>query len=262
MIVVTSPGPAEGKTTTALNLAAALAETGRSVIVVNADFRRPAITRALVSGRRPALPGLASIGRVPAEDYLIGTDVDNVQLLDLAPLSATAGDLTRATVRMLGRVRQLAEVVIIDTPPLAVTTEALEFVPLADVVLLVAKAGATSAESAERAGELVRFAGASKVGVTITAAGLPRLRGGRYYDYYSKNFEEPEGGRRSRRRNPADAAEQDADFRPASHALDDLVGDRHPTASTSHATETTGDPLLDVDLDSFFDDDPPNTTGR
>jgi hypothetical protein len=69
-------------------------------------------------------------------------------------------------------------------PPLAVTTEALEFVPVANVVVLVGRMGRTPTTAAERAGELIRFGGAEQIAVALTDTGSARLRRNSYYDYY------------------------------------------------------------------------------
>ena len=185
VVLVTSPSPAEGKTTTAANLAAAFAETGRSVVVVNADFRRPTITEVLVSGPRPALPaGLAGIERLSPTDFLTQTTVPGVQLLDLSPLRGTPGDLTRATVRLVNDLARLVDVVVIDTPPLAVTTEALEFAPIADVMVLIGRIGRTNTGSAARAAELARFGGTQQLAIALTDTGSTGLRRNHYYGYY------------------------------------------------------------------------------
>ena len=133
-ILVTSPGPAEGKTTIAVNLAAAFAETGRSVVVVNADFRRPLASKILTD-ERPPLPAAstASTGSTRRSSSS-PTKIPGVALLDLSPLGGTPGDLTRATVRLVTALAERVDVLVIDTPPLVVTTEALEFVPASKVV--------------------------------------------------------------------------------------------------------------------------------
>ena len=184
VIVVTSPSPAEGKTTTAVNLVAAFAETGRRSVIVNADFRRP-IASGFVLDERPPLPaGIAGIERLDPEAFLTRTSVPGVELLDLSPLGASPGDLTRATYRLVDALRTRVDVIVIDTPPLAVTTEALEFVPLADVVVLMGRVGRTSTASAQRAGELVRFGGAAHLAIALADSGSGRGRRNSYYDYY------------------------------------------------------------------------------
>ena len=63
---------------------------------------------------------------------------------------------------------------MIDTPPLVVTTEALEFVPVSKVVLLVGRIGRTATAAAERAGELARFGGAEQIAVALNDTGSMR----------------------------------------------------------------------------------------
>lgn len=197
-ILVTSPSPAEGKTTTSVNLASAFAETGRSVIIVNSDFRRPMATSAVVDQERPPLPaGLAGLDRLDAAEFLTPTKLPGVDLLDLSPLGGTPGDLTRATLKLVRELETRVDVIIIDTPPLGVTTEALEFVPVAKVVVLVGRLGHTATTAAERAGELVRFGDAEQVAVTLTDTGSASARRNNYYEYYRD--QDDSGGRKSRR---------------------------------------------------------------
>jgi Mrp family chromosome partitioning ATPase len=194
-VLVTSPSPAEGKTTIAVNLAAAFAETGRSVVVVNSDFRRPVASNIVAAEDRPPLPaGLAGIDRLDATAFLVPSKIPGVALLDLSPLGGSPGDLTRATVRLVNELVNRVDVVVIDTPPLAVTTEALEFVPASKVVVLVGRIGRTSMAAAQRAGELARFGGAEQIAVTITDTGTSRLRRNHYYNYYGDSG----SGRRAR----------------------------------------------------------------
>ncbi len=216
-ILVTSPSPTEGKTTIAVNLAAAFAETGRSVVVVNADFRRPLASKILTDERPPLPAGLPGIDRLDPSAFLAPTKVPGVGLLDLSPLSGTPGDLTRATVRLVTALAERVDVLVIDTPPLIVTTEALEFVPAAKVVVLVARIGRTTTAAAQRAGELARFGGARQVAVAMNDTGSTRLRRQTYYDYY--------GGRRSpRHETPAAKPAPDAADVP-DEASDRVGGD-------------------------------------
>ncbi|MGA9275670.1 hypothetical protein, partial [Ilumatobacter sp.] len=183
VLLVTSPSPSEGKTTTAVNLAAAFAETGRRTIVVNADFRRPIITSILTDDTMTLPAGLAGIDRLDPEAFLTPTTMPGVELLDLSSLGGSPGDLTRGTYRLVAALSDRVDVIVIDTPPLAVTTEALEFVPLAQVVLLVGRVGRTATSDAQRAGELVRFGGAEHLAIAITDAGSARSKSNGYYDY-------------------------------------------------------------------------------
>lgn len=220
VIVVTSPSPAEGKTTTAVNLATAFAETGRRSVIVNADFRRP-VASGIVLEERPPLPaGIAGIDRLDPEEFLTRTLVPGVELLDLSSLGASPGDLARATYRLVEALANRVDALVIDTPPLAVTTEALEFVPLADLVVLLARVGHTTTAAAQRAGELVRFGGAERQAIVLSDVGSGRRRRNSYYDSYY-------GGRWRKRRDKVaePVIVDDASPKEAALATSDLPGD-------------------------------------
>ena len=140
-----------------------------------------------------------------------------VDLLDLSPIGASPGDITRATVRLVAALRDRIDVILIDTPPLAVTTEALEFVPGAEVVVLVGRMGRTTVEPAKRAGELTRFGGAEQIAVVLTVTGSAHLRRKRYYDYYGKRRAAPE--RKTAEEHIRVAADDTGESRPNVEAL-------------------------------------------
>ena len=184
VIVVSSPSPGDGKTTTAANLAAAFAETCQRVVVVNADFRHPRIGKFFVDGTQPdLLTNLESFEGVGPEHFLRRTTNPSIRMVDLASLNAPPGELTRATTRIVAGLRPWVDVIIIDTPPLAVTAEALEFMHLASLALVIGRVGRTRVRSAQRAGELMVFAGATTISVALTDTGSPTRGRGQYYKY-------------------------------------------------------------------------------
>jgi Mrp family chromosome partitioning ATPase len=198
VVLVTSASPSEGKTTTAANLAAAFAETGRSVIVVNADFRRPRISEFFTAIRpRPAV-AFGSIDNVRPETLLVDSDVPGVRILDLSTLGAPAGALARATRRLVESLRERVDVIIIDSPPLLVSAEALEFIPIANVAMLSARIGRSRVDGAKRAGELVHFGGVEKVAVVLNEAKSQSGHHGRYYRYYGTEVEPRQRVRRAK----------------------------------------------------------------
>ena len=184
VIVVSSPSPGDGKTTTAANLAAAFAETFRRVVVVNADFRHPRIGKFFVDPSQPdLLADLQNFDGVGPEHFLRRTIHPSIRMVDLASLNAPPGELTRATTRIVAGLRPWVDVIIIDTPPLAVTAEALEFMHLASLALVIGRVGRTRVRSAQRAGELMVFAGATTISVALTDTGRPTRGRGQYYKY-------------------------------------------------------------------------------
>ncbi len=187
VIVVTSPGAGEGKTTTVAHLASMLAEIGRSVIVVSADLRRPRLHEYF---DRPGAPGLvdvlAAASRPPAFDKLDqATSVRGVRLVPSGPAVESPGSLLEHAGALLQGVRVLADFVLVDSPPLLVANDAVELARHADGVLLVARAGKTPVEAAERSAEQLGRLEIPVVGAVLvgseTASGASRYYRDRYY---------------------------------------------------------------------------------
>ncbi|MCX7620327.1 MAG: hypothetical protein N2037_05705 [Acidimicrobiales bacterium] len=175
VILVTSPGPAEGKTTTVANLAAVFAEADYKVFVLNCDFRRPQMHRYLgspdVTGEivDTAVPGVALVNHV----------------FDDEP-HANPAEVLAAQRFFIQRARADYDVILLDTAPLLATNDAADILPEADQVVLVGRVGRTTKEAADRAAELLDRHKAPTVGVVLTAAS--ERAGGRYYYYEAKSY--------------------------------------------------------------------------
>ena len=182
VIMVTSPGPSEGKTTTAANMAAILGETGRSVIVINCDFRRPRIHLYL---------GAPEGGR-----QVIETRVPNVKLVTQVldnPHDANPAEVVAVQRQVIRNAREMFDIVLLDTAPLLTTNDATEVLAVADQVVVVAKTGKTHKEAADRAAELLERRGGPVVGVVLV--GATDVPTSRYYYYGdTPDREEPEPG--------------------------------------------------------------------
>jgi capsular exopolysaccharide synthesis family protein len=186
-VLVTSPGPSEGKTTVVANLAATLAEMGRKVLVLSCDFHRPAV-HALFS--LPNDRGLADVLTSDTEGPLLDgivkpTAFPNVEVVVSGKAPSSASELLSSD-RMrtaLDEARGLADVILLDTPPVLVASDATYLLPEVDAVLIVARAAHTEADLAERASELLHRMGAPVRGVVLNqATETPRPRGaGKYY---------------------------------------------------------------------------------
>lgn len=150
--VVVSPGPGDGKTSLATNLAAAFVETGQRTIVVNTDFRRPRLSKAVEA--QPHAPYPYTLGDLDVLDpktLLSRGDEPGLLLMDLASIEGSAGELVRATATMVPALTAISDTVVIDTSPVGATAEVLDIVPHADVIIMVVRLGHTSIASARRA---------------------------------------------------------------------------------------------------------------
>jgi Mrp family chromosome partitioning ATPase len=171
VVLVTSPGPSEGKTTTVANLAAVFAEADYKVFVLNCDFRRPQMHRNL---------GTADVAGEIVDTAIPGVSLVNHVLKDES--NANPADVLAAQREFIRSARDNFDVILLDTAPLLATNDAADILPEADQVILVGRAGRTTKEAADRAAELLDRRKAPIVGVVLTAAS--EGVGGRYYYYY------------------------------------------------------------------------------
>ena len=192
-LVITSAGPLEGKTTTAANLAAALGETDRRVLVFDCDFRRPGIHKLF--GFDGEARGLAEALESTEESVLDGivvtTDVEGVSFVPSGRPHAQPSELFSSMnlARAFEEAKRLADIVIVDTPPILTVSDAAYILPQADGVLVVARAGRTTSEVATRTVELLGRLGTPVLGVALNwAEETIRPKGNRsYYRSYPSN---------------------------------------------------------------------------
>ena len=192
VILVTSPLPREGKSTTVASLAASMAETGRKVLVCNADFRAPQVHKAF--GLEPG-PGLTDLlsgrkGVYRLADIVHPTSVPGVSFVHSGSQVDDAAELiARRGADILEEARSLADVVLLDTAPLLVVSDASELLPAVDAVVMVARVGQTSRDSARRSYELLDRAGIPVLGVVLVGARSPMSY------YYGGHYGAPHGSR-------------------------------------------------------------------
>jgi len=185
-ILVTSPLPREGKTTTCLNLGVSFALSRASTLVIELDLRKPSLARRL---GLPEDLGVASYlsGECQLCDLIRPTGIPNLSLLPAGPASPDAPELLGARLmrEAFSVFPKLFNYVLIDSPPLLAVTDALLVAPQVDGVLLVTSGGDTSRDAVQAARDLLLSAGAKLLGVLINGADK-RYRGySHYYTYYS-----------------------------------------------------------------------------
>jgi capsular exopolysaccharide synthesis family protein len=197
-ILVTGPGPSEGKSTVVANLAAAFAEVGKKVLVLSCDLHRPTIhtlfgvpnSRGLTDALRSQLDGHAIVN---GQGWR--TAMGNVRLLPSGQIPEKPGELLASPLmrQVIAEAREVADLVLIDTAPILAASDATHLFPLVDAVVVVGRAGRTTTVSAQRTSELLLRLGAPVVGAALNGSTEARLPRG-YYGYYS------DGQRRSRQR--------------------------------------------------------------
>jgi tyrosine-protein kinase len=186
MIVVTSPSTGDGRTVTAIDLAAALAETGRSVVLVDGDLRTGAMAGQLDLGsamsEAAGSRGLSTflIGEHGLADALIdGVDLngETVTYLPAGPTPPRPGELWAAdrVSTLFRKLRETFDYVIVDTPPLSDYSDGVIAVAHCDGALVLTRIGHTTSKSLRRAIQVLDAANATIIGTVVTCEPVTRI---------------------------------------------------------------------------------------
>lgn len=186
VLVVTSAVPGEGKTMTSTNLAVALAQTGRTVLIIDADLRRPRVASTL--GVDPAI-GLttALVGKARIEDAIQVHEPSGLHVLasGAKPPNPTEILQSRVTHDLIRRLRQSYDMIIIDAPPLLPVADASVLATLSDGAILVVRHGQTTRDQVTEAVNRVAQVGGRLSGVVVNMV-AKRAIGSYYYYYYEE----------------------------------------------------------------------------
>lgn len=213
-IMVTSAVEQEGKSTTVANLAVAFARAGRHVVLVDLDLRRPFLYEFFALDPRPGLTDVA-LGEVGLEDALAAiskaptstSSVDRgrpaffsnggqraegegvLELLTTGPLPPDAGEFvgTRVLAGILAELRERADIVLIDAPPMLHVGDAMTLSAQVDALMVVTRFGVVRRPMLAELRRLLEASPAEKLGFVVTAADLEKGDGYRYgygYEYY------------------------------------------------------------------------------
>lgn len=182
VLVVTSAQRAEGKSTTAVNFALAMAEQGKNVLLVDADLRRPSI--ASVTGTEGSV-GLTTvlIGQASIDDVTQQWGMPTMHLLNAGALPPNPLQLldSDAMFALIVELRRRYDVVIFDSPPLLPVSDAAVLAKHADGAIVTVTAGRTRRRQLQLALETLEVAAADVLGIIVT-----RAKSGRGATYYQR----------------------------------------------------------------------------
>ncbi|MCQ1951077.1 polysaccharide biosynthesis tyrosine autokinase [Arthrobacter sp. zg-Y859] len=189
LMLVTSSLPAEGKSTTAINLAIAMAQAGQRVVLVDADLRRPTAADYLGLEGRAGLT-TALIGAASVEDLLQPWGDDELYVLTSGQIPPNPSELlgSGSMSRLLGQLELEFDVVIIDAPPLIPVTDASVLAQMVGGVVLVVGANKVKTQDLEKSIGSLNLVGANVVGIVLNLLPTkgPDAYAHSYYSYGSK----------------------------------------------------------------------------
>jgi polysaccharide biosynthesis transport protein len=185
-IVVTSNSPQEGKSTVAINLSIAIAQSGKRTLLIDADMRRPRLHKSFGITNDNGLSNLI-IGNQKLQDCIVGTEVEGLEILPCGPIPPNPAELlhTENFRTVLKDLKQQYDQIIFDSPPVSPVTDAMILGSILDGVVFIAHAGKTSIPAARRSKRRLEDVGGRILGIVLNNVDLEgRSRSGYYDDQY------------------------------------------------------------------------------
>jgi polysaccharide biosynthesis transport protein len=184
-LLVTSAGPAEGKTTVACCIAVAMAQAGQRVVIVDCDLRRPRLHRVFHKSSDVGVTTALLDEELPDEETM-RTDIPNLSVVPAGPIPPNPAELFHSErfKTLLQRLSARFDRVIIDSPPIVAVTDAAILCTLVDGIVLVARAFKTQRDLARHGVRSLIDVGGKAAGVVLNAVDLDRQEY-RYYHYYA-----------------------------------------------------------------------------
>jgi len=180
-LLVASPMPDDGKSTTLANLAVTLAQSGHTTILVDADLRRPTQHTLWGLSNERGLTSIMLDSSLRDAPPLQASGVDQLSILTSGPTPPNPADLlgSKQMEALIALLKTRAEYVLFDAPPVLAVTDAPLLASKLDGVLLVVKAGTTRRDQAERARDILQRIHVRIVGAVLNNA--PRESSGTGY---------------------------------------------------------------------------------
>jgi capsular exopolysaccharide synthesis family protein len=181
-IVVTSPEPSDGKTTTAANLAIVLAQQGKKVILVEADLRKPSVHYVFNASN---LDGLTTVltKEISLEMAISRTQIPNLDILTSGPIPPNPSELlgSIAMEMVMEELNDSYEYIVFDTPPILAVIDSQVLSNKCDGVVIVVASGKTQRDRAVKAIDLLEKAKSHLLGVVVN--GVNAKKNGYYGEY-------------------------------------------------------------------------------
>lgn len=185
-LVVTSCIPSEGKTLVAANLAVVLAQSGKRTLLVDTDLRRPSLHKLFAIENKQGFSTLALDAERNAAEVIQTTNIPNLWLLPSGPLPPNPAELlgSQRVDRLVSDLRQMADYVVFDSPPVGPVTDAVVLSKKVDATLLVVQTGKIRKDMLDKILSSLNRVGANVVGIALNRIRPNDLGSYAYYYYY------------------------------------------------------------------------------
>ena len=187
VIVITSPGAGEGKTTTVANLAATIAQTGQRVIAISCDLRKPRLHGFFGLSNEVGLSSILTGTATLAEAVQTPEGIDTLRIIASGPVPANPAELlgSQEMTDVIDELRFHADFILLDAPPVLAVSDPLILGPRSDGILVVADAQTTARSAASHSREQLEQVGCNIIGCVLNNFDPNQIR---YYPYQNAYY--------------------------------------------------------------------------
>nr|WP_233129705.1 CpsD/CapB family tyrosine-protein kinase [Salimicrobium humidisoli] len=180
---VTSPGPGEGKSTTAANLAVVFSEQGKRVILIDADMRKPTLHYTFSSNNGVGLSTYLAGQKTSVTNVIQETAVENLDIITSGPVPPNPAELLggSSVKTLMNELKSTYDLIIFDTPPVLSVTDSQLLAPHTEGVVLVVRSRKTRKEEANKAKEVLLHSQARILGAVLNGNEMGRRKKNYYY---------------------------------------------------------------------------------
>jgi len=189
VVQVTSPSPGDGKTTLAANLAVSIANSGRKVLLLDADFRRPRVHRYFALGSDVGASSIIA-GEAELPEAIRQGPVENLWVITSGPKLQHPADLLTSSrfKELIDVLREQYEFVIVDSPPLLAVTDPASIAPRVDAVLMVIRLTKNARHATRHALDILNALEAKVMGIVVNGIGKGNVYGRYGYNSYRYGY--------------------------------------------------------------------------
>ncbi|SHK36966.1 capsular exopolysaccharide family [Anaerobranca californiensis DSM 14826] len=182
-ILVTSSGPAEGKSTTISNLAVTMVNMGHKVLLIDADFRKPQIHKIFNLSNDVGMTNILMGEKL--EDVIHTVGGLKLDIITTGPIPPNPSEIlgSNAMKKFIEQCKEYYDIILIDSPPAGIVTDAAVLSKITDGTLFVVAAGQTTIELAQKAKDMLDKVQAKVIGVLVNKVNIEKRRY-QYYYYY------------------------------------------------------------------------------
>ena len=187
VILVSSPGPGEGKTTSIVNLAITYANLGKKTVLIDCDLRKPVTHKIFKLDRDPGITKYLTGNLSSCTEILNKTEIDNLSMITCGYVPPNPSEIlaSEKMEKLMEELRQEFEIILIDSPPLLAVTDSFILTKFADQFILVVRSGKTEKGGLDRSLEQMKYVGADLSGIVMNDVSKSSSYGkGYYYNYY------------------------------------------------------------------------------